>query len=698
MHTKRWFLVTALLAGLVLATAAVAHDPEDGDDDEEDERLPSYVHEPIDVEGRADDLIGLARSASFGHVGIEEIDRRPLLREGELLEMVPGLIMTQHSGDGKSNQMFLRGFNLDHGTDFRTQVEGMPVNLPTNAHGQGYTDLNFMIPELVDYLEFKKGVYYAETGDFSSAGSARFRLARSLPRSFFKLEAGERAYSRAAAGGSKQIGPGTLLVAGELKGYDGFWDVPQNLRKRSGCLRYTLDRGGQELSLLAMAYRNDWDASDQIPLRAVEAGAITAQGQIDSTLSGASGRYSLSASWHRHGAVTYQFADVYYIHYDLELFSNFTYFLDDPDRGDQFEQSEKRHIIGASFEHNHPVDWWSRFHLITAGVQTRFDAIRGVGLYKTVDLQRHTTVREDDVLESGTGAYVSLESSWTPRLRTVLGLRGDVYWFDVDSSIAANSGSRSDGIVSPKLTVAWRRWPWGEIYLNGGLGFHSNDARGTTISVDPVSGDPVAAVDPLVRSRAAEAGFRLQPHSALSSTVALWWLELDSELLYVGDAGGTEASDGSRRIGVELTNFVRPWRSLTADLDLSFSRARFFDVPAGEDRIPGALESVITAGVAWEPSDGWHGALRVRHLGEYPLIEDDSVRARSTTLWNASAGYTTHGVRFALQVLNLFDSDDADIQYYYPSRLPAEGAAGVEDVHFHPVEPRQFRAGVRWGF
>jgi hypothetical protein len=648
--------------------------------------------------GRYEDLIGTSTTASEGRTGRVDLLSRPLSRVGELLETVPGVILTQHSGDGKGNQMFVRGFNLDHGTDFQTQLEGMPVNLPTHAHGQGYTDLNFIIPELVDVIDYKLGVYYAEQGDFSSAGGAQFRLLHRMERPLAAVTTGSFGFLRAVAAGSVRAGSGNLLVGGEARGYDGPWVRPQELRHFSGLARYTWDKGPSQFSLLGMAYTNNWDASDQIPTRAVDAGLISRFGQIDSALGGQAQRYSLSGTWRRAGASSLQDLQVYGIYSKFNLYSNFTYLLSDPTLGDQFNQRENRTIAGLNARHAQELQAFGRSHQLTLGLQSRADFINDVGLYQTADQVRVGTVRRDDVTQWSNGLHGELQTAWSSRFRSTLGLRGDVYLFDVTSDLPENSGQRTDGIVSPKLSLAWTPSRAVELYAAGGFGFHSNDARGTTIVVDPSTGDPAVPVDPLVRSRGVEFGARATPLKSWRSTLAVWALSLDSELLFVGDGGTTEPSFPSRRSGVTWTNFYRPVPQLSLDLDISLAYARFADVPDDESRIPGALENVVAAGVTWQAAArGLFGSARVRHFGAYPLIEDNSVRATPTTLLNAEVGYLFSGVRLQATVLNVLDTKASDIQYFYESRLQGEAPEGVGDVHFHPVEPRQLRVSLNWG-
>ena len=660
--------------------------------------LRLHALDTVKVSGRGDDLIGIAGSASEGRVGAADLRLRPIQREGELLETVPGLIVTQHSGEGKANQYFVRGFNLDHGTDFQTKLEGMPINLPTHGHGQGWTDLNFLIPEFVDYLDYKLGVYHAELGDFGSAGGAEFHLLSKLDHPFASVGYGQNGLARLAAGRSNRVGGGDLLIGGEGKAYDGPWQLAEQIRKFSGLARYTFGTTASQFSLLALAYHNRWNSNDQIPLRAVNEGLITRLGQLDSTDGGRTQRYSLSGTWRRLGSTSTDLVQVFGIYSDLTLFSNFTYFLDNPVRGDQFSQTDHRVILGGNATHVQQVDVLRTEHTLKVGVQTRADLITGLGLYHTQDRVRFATVRQDDVRQTSTGVFLEAESRWHPRFRSVLGLRADAYSFDVSSDNTANSGRRAAGIVSPKASFILAATGSTELYLSGGFGFHSNDARGTTITVDPSSGASVQRVDPLVRSRGAEAGLRATAADGLRSTMSLWMLNLDSELLFTGDAGITEPSAASGRRGVTLANFYRPVPELTLDADVSFAHAEFVGVDAGHANIPGALENVIASGITYSSrQSGVFSSVRLRHFGSYPLSDDNSLRARASNLVNADVGYRLRsGTRIQVSMLNALNGRADDIQYAYASRLKGETSDGVDDVHFHPAEPRQVRVSVEW--
>jgi hypothetical protein len=648
--------------------------------------------ERIEVTGERSTATGVLDAASQGTVTREQLENRPLLRPGELLEVVPGFIITQHSGSGKANQYYLRGFNLDHGTDFRTTVLGMPVNLPTHAHGQGYTDLNFLIPELVSTIQYRKGTYYAEEGDFSAAGAAHIDYVRSLPAPLADLALGESGYRRLFAGGSAPMAGGTLLAAGEVHREDGPWDLPQGLRKLSGVLRWS-QAEADGLSLTAMAYTNRWNSTDQVPQRAIDQGVIGRFGNIDPTLGGKTWRHSLSGQWLDRGQHGYTKASAYAVDYGLNLFSNFTYFLDDPDNGDQFEQADRRRIFGGTVEHVRYGKWGSTDTAHAFGAEARHDRIGTVGLYHTAARERIGTTREDTVRQSSLSAWYANTTQWLPILRTIAGVRADTYRFDVRSNVEANGGTASESIVNPKLSVIAGPFGATEFFANLGGGFHSNDARGSTIRVDPLSGEPVERVDPLVRAKGAEAGMHTHLAPTLQTSVTVWGLDLASELLFVGDAGTTEASRPSRRTGVEWANYWRPARGLIVDADFAWSRARFRDDDPAGSRIPGAIERTASAGVSW--SDGpWSAGLRVRYFGSRPLIEDDTVRSKSSMLANLKAGYRFgRNVRAWVEVLNLFDREASDVDYFYESRLAAEPGP-VADIHTHPAEPRTIRVGI----
>jgi hypothetical protein len=645
----------------------------------------------IRIVGHYDNAVGTSDAASQGVVMADLLANRPALRTGELLEFVPGMIVTQHSGDGKANQYFLRGFNLDHGTDFATHVDGMPVNMRTHAHGQGYSDLNFVIPELVQRIDYKKGPYFADEGDFASAGAAHFRLADRLPAGLASVALGGYGYLRALLADSAAAAGGTLLYGLEAGVNDGPWDHPERVRKINALLRHS--RGGADDgdSLTAMAYRNRWNATDQVPLRAVAAGAIGRFGSIDPTDGGASARYSLSYEMHKRGDGTLFKLDAYALHARLDLYSDFTYRLAHPDEGDQFRQSERRDMAGLNMAQSWTGAWGSVAVRNKVGLQARHDRLAPVGIYDTVARATMDTVREDRVRETSGALYVENVVQWRTWLRSVFGARYDAYAFRVASSVAGDSGAAAAHIVSPKLSLILGPWRDTEFFVNAGRGFHSNDARGTTQTRLP-DGAPAVPVTPLVATVGREVGMRTEAVPGLQSSLALWRLDIDSELVFVGDAGETTPSRASRRRGVEWNNHYIAAPGVLLDLDLAWSHARYTQHDPAGDNVPGSVGRVVSFGVTREGRGNWSGMFGLRHFGPRPLVEDGSVRSASTTLASARVGYRASArTRLLLDVFNLLDRKASDIDYFYPSRLPGEPAGGVADIHFHPVEPRSVR-------
>lgn len=652
-----------------------------------------------DAEHPAENLVGIAQSASQGAITARQLEARPIMRSGEVLETVPGVVISQHSGEGKANQYYLRGFNLDHGTDFATSVAGAPVNMPTHGHGQGYSDLNFLIPELVSGVQFSKGPYFAEQGDFATAGSATINYASVLDKAIVDVGGGGQGFGRALFAASPAVGGGHLLGALELEHNDGPWLQGDDYRKVNGVLRYSRSDTTNALTFTAMGYTAKWRSTDQIPRRAVESGLLDRFGGVDDSGGGDTYRYSGVFEWQRTGTHGVARVTAFGIGYNLNLFSDFTYFLDDPVNGDQFQQTDRRFITGGRASYRRLGQLAGRDTQNTIGVQVRNDDIPTVGLYHTKARQRLDTVREDSVVETSAGAYAQNETAWTPWLRSLAGLRVDGYRFNVDAGDPANGGTKTAGIVSPKGGIVIGPFRGTELYVNAGLGFHSNDARGTTITRDPVSGESVSPVTPLVRASGAEVGVRTVAARHLQSSVTLWSLSLDSELIFVGDAGTTEAGRPSHRWGFEFANYYSPTPWLIVDGDLSWSSAMFTDADPAGDRIPGAVQTVISAGLTLDSLLNVFGSARLRYFGPRPLVEDGSVTSYATRLVNLEAGYRIRkNVKVAADVFNLFNAADSDIDYYYASRLPGEPLSGVDDIHFHPALPRTARLNLVIGF
>ncbi|MBL6455470.1 TonB-dependent receptor [Belnapia sp. T6] len=631
-------------------------------------------------------------AASEVRVTAGTLAARPIARIGEALEAAPGLVVTQHSGEGKANQYFLRGFNLDHGTDLAISVDGMPVNLPTHAHGQGYADLNFLIPEMLGGMEVRKGPYAADDGDFATAGSLRLSLLDRVERPYLQATGGSFGYWRGLAAGSVALGRGTLLGAGEVATYDGPWQRPDALRRLNGMLRYTEGTEGDGFSLTAMGYANRWHATDQIPARGVSEGLLSRFGTLDPTDGGRAERYSLSTRWARTGALGTTSVTAYAIRSTLDLWNNFTYRLDDPVNGDQFQQQDRRWILGGAIIQSVPWRLLDGAATTRFGLQTRHDDIR-LALLRTAGRAPLSTIRADRVEEHSLGLFTDTAWRPVPWLRLTAGARADWVGGRVRSDTAENSGSAGQWIASPKGGLALGPW-WGtEFFLNAASGYHSNDLRGATIRLDPTDRlTPLSRVPLLVRAKGAEIGVLTRPAEGFESRLALFVLELGSEILFLGDAGTTEPSRASRRIGLEWLNRWQATPRLAFDADLAATRARFTERDPAGPYIPGAPNLVLAAGLTYDEGVGWFGGARLRYFGARPLTEDNSQRSRATALVNARLGYRfANGLRMQLEAFNLFDSKASQIDYFYASRLPGEPAEGVPDRHTHPAEPLALR-------
>lgn len=676
-RTKR---ASSLLALLVISTPAWAAD--------EDETMLK----PVTVLTSRNSQLGISPTANTGVVTQEQLEARTVYRPGELLEATPGLVVSQHSGEGKANQFYLRGFNLDHGTDLRTTIDGMPVNQRSHGHGQGWTDLNFLIPELATLLDYKKGPFYASEGDFATAGAVSITYADTLKSGIASLGVGQNGFFRTLIADSPKLGNGNLLYALELFKNDGPFVVGDNYRKANGVLRYSQGNADEGFNITAMAYQsNKYHATDQIPKRALDDGSLSRFDAIDQTDGGEVSRYSLSAAWHKTTDTTSTKINAFAINNKLALYSNFTYFQDDPVNGDQFNQNDNRVVTGLNASHTWSGTWLGGYKTEnTVGLQLQNDNIFN-GLYSTVAQQRLSTTREDHIVESSAGIYFENMTRWTDTFRTVAGVRADAYRNVVASDNPANSGTANDSIASPKLNLIFGPWSKTEFFAGFGSGFHSNDARGTTITVAPKTGDLADRVPALVRSRGLELGVRSEAIPGLQSSFSLYQLDFDSELTFTGDAGDTAAGRPSRRVGFEFSNYYKVNKWLTVDADLAFATARFRDFDPAGDYVPGAVEGVASVALAVDHIGPYFGALQLRYFGPRPLIEDNSIRTDKTATLNARVGYRfSPKLQVELEAFNLTNEKSSAIDYFYPSQLKGE-AAPVDDIHLHPIESRSLR-------
>ncbi|MFT3977008.1 MAG: TonB-dependent receptor [Sphingomonas bacterium] len=632
----------------------------------------------IVVIGRGEHRIGEDQAASAGAISGDDIRARPMLRTNELAEAVPGLLAVQHSGGGKAAQYYIRGYSLDHGTDFSISLDGVPMNLPTHAHGQGYLDLNGLIPETIDRIEYRKGPYYAQDGDFSLVAAASMRTLDRVDRPFVGIEAGSYGYGRLVGMGSQPLGKGDLLLAGELTIGNGVWALPERLRHASAFAKYTVDTGIGRLRASISDYNATWQPTEQIPVRAIGTLIPDRYGTLDPYLRGKTQRQIVTV-----GLSGDHFdATVYGQRYVFDLISNFTFFLNDLVHGDELEQAEHRWTLGWRLQRRFPLgERWQ----VSVGSDARSDWIDGLGLYHTEKGQRIGTTSFADIRETSVGGYAEIR--WKPDNRLTLtgGGRLDHYSFRSHALAGdAKDGQKRATIATPKLSVALTVMRGIALYADYGQGFHSNDTRGVLASRDAIPG--------LVRGSAYEFGTRIE-RGPLVLTVDHWWSRSGGELVYSGDDGTVEPAGPSRRRGWETTLFVRPASWLSIDAIYATNHARFINAP-GADRIPNALESAGSLGVTVR-AGGWQGAVRLRYIGPHPLIEDNSVRGPATTVVNMQFGRSIGPVELEIKLLNVFDTRHADADYYYASRLPGEPLDGVEGIHSRAVEPRQVRLGLR---
>ncbi|WP_217317875.1 TonB-dependent receptor [Rhodanobacter sp. C03] len=710
------------LAGLVLCVTSIAHaQPADTpasqptSDTAPASASSAITLTPVDVIGHYSNGIGTSSAASQGVILGSLLQDIPLLRPGEVLEAIPGMVVTQHSGDGKANQYFLRGYNLDHGTDFASNVDGVPVNMPTNAHGQGYSDLNFLIPELVQQIDYRKGTYFAESGDFSAAGSADILYRNALPSPILNLTLGSFDYRRVLLAGSTPVslpawattdngntsaaGP-TVLAAVEVLSENGPWRLPEDMHKFNGLARLSDGDAARGWSIDLNAYDAHWDSTDQVPLLLIQSGALCRVCALDTSDGGYSGRDILSGEWHTQDASGYTKVSAYAEHYRLQLFSDFTYFELRPDTGDQFEQAESRNLAGTKVAQGWTGSLFGHDSTTEAGFQLRHDHI-DVGLFNTEDRIPFQTVNDNRVNETETAVYLENTTVWSDWFRSQIGIRqDDIHLGLTELNIPHNTGDASGNRTSPKLALVFGPWARTEFFLDAGDGFHSNDARGVIYRVDPTTGGPASPVPPLVAAFGQEIGVRTEIIPGLQSSLSLWRLNSESELVYDADSavGSTTPNGASRRYGVEWNNHavINDW--LLFDADLAWTHARFSNNnDNGElgDHIPNAVPKVASVGLTVHDVDNWSGDIKLRYIGKYPLSQDNTLVGSSAIVTNLRLAHAfTPSVSLSLDVLNLFDRKYDDIEYEQDYRASLASAPVPDGVTVHPGEPREVRLSL----
>ena len=682
MRLRWWRRASGTLVALVAFAGVPAHADTDASD-----RLDTVVVTAARLE-----LIGTASTASEGIVVHDELALTPAFRPGQLLETVPGLEVTSHSGEGKANQYLLRGYNLDHGTDLAVSVDGMPINNPTHAHGQGYADLNFMIPELVAHLDYTKGTYYADQGDFASVGSIHLAYLDHIAGQG-TLAAGTLGFERMFTAGSVAAAGGDVLGALELQHYDGPWTHPDDQRKVNAVLRYSEGDIRDGMSFTGMFYHGLWNASTDQPERAVAEGLIGRYGSLDPSDGGKAQRASLSAQFHASSGAGQFDANAYAVNTRLTLWNDFTHLLVDPANGDQEEQRENRAILGGGVRHR--IQVFGPNTELLSGAQVRYD-INDVARLPTRD---RAALGADPLNFSETdhvhlvdlSVYEQATTHWTSWFRTVLGVRED-YIHGIDSG--TNPGSKGASIFQPKGSLIFTAAPATEVYVSAGRGFHSDDLRGVTRAA--AAGRPGA---PLIAKQVGEEiGIRQQLLAGrIAVTVAIFNLDAASETTYNPDAGEDIAGPASRRYGYEVNLTYQPLRWLELYGSYSGDHARFktdFDDGTGHRGryLPNAPIATGSVDVYVRNVGPWSGGLEYRYLGREPLSSDDSIQGGGYGEWNGDARYAWgREWSVGLGLYNILGTRANASRFWYIDRLAAEPAAGVADVHIHPLEPRTVR-------
>ena len=722
---KSFCLVTIVTANLFTEAALAQTSPSYLTDEKltQSSQINTSTELPtVTVKGHYNNAVGTSDTASQGVIRGELLQDIPLLRPGEALETVPGMVVTQHSGDGKANQYFLRGYNLDHGTDFASSVDGVQVNMPTHAHGQGYCDLNFLIPELVDHIDYRKGTYFAENGDFSSAGSADIYYQKNLNHNIADLTVGSYQFERVLLAGSTVLtsldqsangspephntGP-TLLGGVELEHENGPWTTPESLHKINALLRLSDGNITNGWSFDGIHYDATWNSTDQIPLELINSGQLGRYSALDPTDGGESGREILSGEWHRSDAEGYTKLSAYLEHYRLRLWSNFTFDELRPATGDQFEQEENRNIVGGQ-----AAKGWNHSLLgidstTELGLQVRHDNIN-VGLLNTEARVPFATVSNDQVSETSTGLYLQNATTWNLWLRTVAGLRENLVSMNMSSYVLSqNSGSASGSKSSPKLSVILGPWAKSEFFISAGKGFHSNDARGVIDKWDPTQpGTPSNPVPALASSFGKEIGLRTEAINGLQNSLALWNLNSDSEIIYSADStiGSTEANGASRRTGVEWNNHWVANHWLLIDADMAWTRAHYANMNNNGNAgnlIPNAVSKVARFGATIQDTGPWSAVVETRYIGSYPLSQNGNLTAPSALVTNLRVGREiSTKMTVSLDALNVFNHEYYDIAYQqdYAVVRPNINISNPNGITVHPGEPRQLRMTLRLKF
>jgi outer membrane cobalamin receptor len=622
-----------------------------------------------------------------------DIKLRPTNTSQDILRMVPGLFIAQHAGGGKAEQIFLRGFDIDHGTDLNLEVDGLPVNMVSHAHGQGYSDLHFVIPEIINYVDFDKGPYYANKGDFTTAGFVDFQTKNSLEENFVKVEGGQFGNFRTVAGvnlfsreNSRTVG----YIGSEYFRSDGFVESSQNFNRLNITSKIsTRLKNDDNLTVGASFFASRWDASGQVPTRSVERGAITRFGSIDNTEGGETSRTNIFVKHaHQFTNGAYLTQQAYGVRYDFNLFSNFTFFLNDPVNGDQIKQKESRMIYGYKASYNEQSQVFGKNLNTEVGVGIRLDNVKDISLSHTAQRMFLNDVKKGDVNEANVNAYVSETLALSEKWSVNAALRFDYFNFRYKDKIESTDRSVGKSIVSPKLNINYQLTPGVQLYVRSGLGFHSNDARVVTLQ----DGKEI-----LPRAYGVDLGMTSKITDRLFIHTAFWGLDLNQEFVYVGDEGIVEPSGKTRRIGFDfsLRYEIFPW--LFVDGDLNLTKPKSKEEREGRDYIPLAPTISSIGGLNFKMKNGFNGTVRYRYIGDRAANENNSIIAKGYFLADAVVNYTQTKFEVGISAENIFDMAWNEAQFNTESRLKNE-AESVSEIHFTPGTPLFLKLKVSFFF
>jgi len=637
------------------------------------------------------------RTSGLNSISAIDIRLRPVNTSQDVLRIVPGLFIAQHAGGGKAEQIFLRGFDIDHGTDIAITVDGMPVNMVSHAHGQGYADLHFLIPETVEKVSFDKGPYFSGKGNLATAAYVDFSTKEFLDENLLKLEIGQFNTQRIATmlklfNKTTEKNRQQFYIASEYSSTDGYFDSPQDFHRFNIMGKYNAWFGNQsQLSITASTFDSKWNASGQVPDRAVKDGTIGRFGAIDDTEGGNTSRTNVNIKFNKQWKSNWKTTDqLYYSHYKFNLYSNFTFFLEDPINGDMIRQREERDIFGYNTTAAKSYLLGNSKATTTFGGGIRYDNINDIELAKANRTIFFNSIQKGDVKELNSSLYINQDIELSDKVNLNAGLRYDHFIFRYKDELAGATdfSKTKKGVLSPKLNLSYSPNTKVKIYLNNGIGFHSNDTR-------VILNNDADKILPKVFGT--DLGVILKPNKSLVLKAALWHLLSEQEFVYVGDAGVVEPSGRSRRMGVDVSARYQFNRWLFADVDVNLTRARAIAEAKGEDFIPLAPLFTSIGGLTAKTKEGFSGSLRYRFIGDRPANETNTVRADGYLLADVVLSYRLKKFEFTLAGENILNSEWREAQFDTESRLKNE-IDPVSEIHYTPGSPRNLKVGVSFHF